>query len=42
MFFRRRPWWREREELTRIDYELWRVEASSTGTSNDAHMYDLA
>lgn len=41
-FFKRRSWWRERDDLARIDQELWRVEASCTGTSDDAHTYDLA
>lgn len=40
-FFRRRNWWKDRQPLTRIDQELWRVEASSSGASTDAHLYDL-
>lgn len=41
-FFRRRSWWKDAEEPSHIDQELWRVEASSTGTFEDAHTYDIA
>lgn len=41
-FYRRRPWWREQRDLSQIDHELWRVEASPTGVMDDARTYDIA
>lgn len=42
-FFRRTRWWQQPAvRLARIDRELWRVEATSTGDMADVRTYDLA
>lgn len=41
-FYRRLAWWQSPGDPSRIDHELWRVEASDTGLLDDARTYDLA